>query len=259
MMGYNKIILILLFCLFNVLTYSNKQNKELLIKEIQKEKDVLKKIDLMLSLSFLQTDTDSVSFFNQVEKIRTLSISNNYNRGIAEYYYLLGDFYYKKAKFKISNINYEKAISYFRISKNEKRIADAYTCIAVNFSELSMYSEAIEPYIKSEEIYYKLHDTTGLIQSYINIGASYNDIKLDKKGTTYLLKAVELATLVKDYESLAYCYSNLGIYAKKNKDYNKALEYYIKLEYFAEQTLNKYLSGIAYNHLTYLFLEKKTL
>ena len=257
MMGYNKIILILLFCLFNVLTYSNKQNKELLIKEIQKEKDVLKKIDLMLSLSFLQTDTDSVSFFNQVEKIRTLSISNNYNRGIAEYYYLLGDFYYKKAKFKISNINYEKAISYFRISKNEKRIADAYTCIAVNFSELSMYSEAIEPYIKSEEIYYKLHDTTGLIQSYINIGASYNDIKLDKKGTTYLLKAVELATLVKDYESLAYCYSNLGIYAKKNKDYNKALEYYIKLEYFAEQTLNKYLSGIAYNHLTYLFLEKK--
>jgi len=48
-MGYNKIILILLFCLFNVLTYSNKQNKELLIKEIQKEKDVLKKIDLMLT------------------------------------------------------------------------------------------------------------------------------------------------------------------------------------------------------------------
>ncbi len=251
-----KLFIIIIFCLFNLQLISQKQNKATLIKSIDKEQNPLKKIDLMLELTYNYIDSDSVNFINTMKNIKLSSISNNYTKGLAEYYYKLGDYFYKKAKYQISSSNYKEAVNYFNKSQNKKRIADAYTCISVNYSELSMFNEAIEPLIKSEKIYQELHDTTGLIQSEINIGANYGDIKLNNKATKYYLKALELALKVKDYESAVYCYSNLGVQAKKIDDFDKALEYYIKLETYAEQSSNKMLLGYSYNNISNLFLAK---
>lgn len=254
----NKLILIFYFIIILpsiIIGQNSSINK--LSNELRIEKDTIKRINILLEIAHQYSDSDSATFFRYAELINSLSYKKKYANGNAEYYYVLGDYYYNKSKFIQSNYNYNNAIKLFNLTKNKKRIADAYTCIGINYSNLSMFKEAIDPYIKSEKLYIEIKDTSGLIQSYINIGASFNDIKLDDKGEKYLLKAVKLAEIVKDNESLAYCYSNLGIQEKRKNNFKKALEYYLKLEYFANKTSNNYLLGVAFNHLTYLYLSLK--
>jgi len=146
-----KLFIILIYCILTLQANAQKQNEISLLKSLKYEKVPLKRIDLMLELAYIYIDRDSVTFFNQMRSIETLSTSNNYLKGLAEYSYTLGDYYYKKSKFDVSNTHYQQAKILFEKIHAQKRVADAYTCIGVNYSELSMYDKAIEPYINSEK------------------------------------------------------------------------------------------------------------
>ena len=248
---------LIIFCFFSIQLFSQKKDKTTLIKNINKEHNPIKKINLMIDLTYNYLDSDTTNFIKLMKDIESYSISNNYFKGLGEYYYRFGDYYYKKGKYKISITNYRKSIPYFQKISNKKRVADAFTCIGVNYSELTMYNDAIEPYINSEKLYQEIHDTTGLIQSLINLSANYDDIKLNEKAKKYINKALELSLKQKDFESAAYCYLNLGIYEKKEGNFDKALENYIKVETYSTQCSNNYLLSHAYVNISSLFLEKK--
>jgi serine phosphatase RsbU (regulator of sigma subunit) len=228
--------------------------KSELIKKIEKEKSILKRIDLMVDLAELNIEGDSATFFSQVKTIKSLSNENNYVKGIAECEYLIGDYYYTKGKLEVSHSYFNKAKDLFIKIKNKKRLADTYTFIGIIYSELSMFDKSLNFYISSEKLYEELHDTSGLIQSDINIGATYSDIQLYEKAKNYYEKALNLSLATNNKENTAYCYANLGVCQKITGNYAKALEYYIKLETIAEELSNKYLIGTAYLNMANLFI-----
>ncbi len=251
----NRLLIISLFSIFCVFqAKAHTLIKSELINKIAKEKNILKRIDLLVDLAELNIEGDSTTFFSQVKNIRTLSNENNYVKGIAECEYLIGDYYYTKGKLEISNSYFYKAKELFFKIKNKKRLADTYTFIGIIYSELSMFDKSLNQYINSEKIYEELHDTIGLIQSDINIGATYSDIQLYDKAKSYYEKALNLSLITNSKENSAYCYANLGVCQKITGNYNKALEYYIKLETIAEELSNKYLLGTSYFNMANLFI-----
>lgn len=252
----SRLYFILIFLVFSFFSFAQKENPISLLKRLQTEKKVKNRIDLLIEYAQLYNDSDSVSFFKQIRNVKNLLATENYPKGLGEYYYTIGSFYYTKGKFIISNSYYQKAKEVFETIPLKNRIADSYTCIGVNYSELFMLDKSLDPFIKAEKIYSELHDTTGLIQSEINIGATYGDIQLREKARKYYVKALQFAETVNDKESIAYCYSNLGVLEKKDGNYDKALEYYIKLESYSEKYGNTYLLGLSYINMANLFLNK---
>ena len=251
-----KLLLFFIIFLFVLNTEAQKHNKSELIKKIENESNTIKKIDLMVILAELNIENDSAIFFNQIKSIRTLSNENNYDKGIAECEYNLGDYYFTKGKLELSNSYFHKAKDLFIKIKNKKRLADTYTFIGIILSELSMFDKSLDQYINSEKLYEELHDTAGLIQSDINIGAAYSDIQLNEKAKSYYEKALNLSIITNSKENTAYCYANLGVYEKKKGNLDKALDYYIKLETIAEELSNKFLLGTSYLNISNLFINK---
>jgi serine phosphatase RsbU (regulator of sigma subunit) len=251
-----KYFFILVFLIPFHFVFSQKENIADLLKKLKTEKVTINRIDLMLEISQIYIDSDSVSFFKQIQNVKNLLDLNKYSKGQGEYFYSIGSYYYAKGKYITSNTYYQNALEVFKSIPIQKRVADSYTCIGINYSESSMFEKSINPLINAEKIYEAIHDTTGLIQSDINLGANYGDIQLNSKAKKYYLKALELSLKVKDKESAAYCYSNLGVQEKKEGNLDKALEYYIKLESYSEQTSNEYLLGLSYINMSNLFLCK---
>lgn len=251
-----KIIILFLCTLFSIKTVAQNFTKDELRQKIEKEKDYKLRIGYMLELAQLYIESDSIAFFKEMDLIKKESQNYKYSRGLAECEYNFGDYYYSHGQFETSNSYFHNAIELFTKINEKKRIADSYTLIGINYSELSMFDKSLTQYIKSEIIYEELHDTAGLIQSDINIGATYGDIKLFKKAKNYYEKALTLSLKTNSRENAAYCYANLGVLEKQSGNYDNALEYYIKLETIAEEFSNKYLLGTAYINIANLFLNK---
>ena len=98
----------------------------------------------------------------------------------------------------------------------------------------SNYSKSLEFYLKSLR-YEELNDGGNRINSYINIGMLYRELKSDTLARYYLEKGMALATEKKDTNMIVKALNNLAIMAKNQGDIASAIDQYLRGVTLAEK------------------------
>jgi tetratricopeptide (TPR) repeat protein len=144
------------------------------------------------------------------------------------------------------------------VSENEiNLLGTVYEQIARILIDLKRYNEAIENYLKLENILIIKNDTFSLGRIYNDIGLAYAHKRDFSKSLEYYHKSEEV--LIKDGNEIALgtTYNNLGGVFSETGDWDTALNYYLK----AEQSFikSKYDEGLGatYNNIGgyYIFKE----
>jgi len=109
----------------------------------------------------------------------------------------------------------------------KKGLAKSYGSIGVVFSEQSNYANALHFYLKAARIYEAIKDLPKCAKVYNNIGIVYKSELADFKALTYFIKAQKIQEQLKD-PNIGITYTNIANGYLKQKDFNKAFDYYTK-------------------------------
>jgi tetratricopeptide (TPR) repeat protein len=101
-----------------------------------------------------------------------------------------------------ATISLEKSLEYANQSleiglrkNNQRWIADSYNKIGNIYSRVEMFSEALQYYLDEAEIREQLLDTTGMGNSYFNLGLNYFNMGDTIHSLQYYHKSLKLAKL----------------------------------------------------------------
>jgi signal transduction histidine kinase len=130
--------------------------------------------------------------------------------------------------------DYDKAIDYYlqclevaHAQKNKDLEVAELTDLAIVYTEVKRFAEAKNVYLQCIEMKSKT-DTSSLVDTYINLGAIYNNLNLHDSALFFLQKGLTLSQTYKskkDYD-VSSLYNNLGNTYFFKKQYNTALFYF---------------------------------
>lgn len=118
----------------------------------------------------------------------------------------------------------EKAVAYYKQSNNQKKVADNYRSLAIDYLNSRQTTKAQDVLFKAIAIYETLEDEGGLGQAYRTLGVLYQVMEDFEKSIDYTLQALPLLERAENYSSLAIAQFNLIIGYGKIGEYEKAYE-----------------------------------
>lgn len=168
----------------------------------------------------------------------------------------LGQIYWKKAAYYKAMSVYKKALPLAEQIKNQKlqaRILNYLGVIAENKGDMN---QSFQYHFKALKIREKVNDNL-IIQSYVNIGITYNTSGETKKALEYYFKALEINRLIKDKRLTAHAFYHISTSYKLLRDYEQATIYANKALAMAKEIKEKVIIIDAQNGLGLIAYEQK--
>ncbi len=129
--------------------------------------------------------------------------------------------------------NHDSSYFWYRKAEQHKDFAallplqrNVFNNMAIYYLYQRNYPLATSYHKKSLAIRKLLKDTTGIAESYLNLGDLYFDQYKDKQAAYYWRKSLTLALQLKDMRLLELAYYNLSQVMQAGRRYKKALAYY---------------------------------
>lgn len=171
----------------------------------------------------------------------------------------LGDLYYS-ADPDSALIFLEKGITLAQKASDNNLLAEASLIQGLAYWAKSDQFSALEYYLLAKDKFEAIHNESGLIRSYMNIGYANHVLGHIDEALKYTKEGLALAQKAanKDSIRIAGFYHNLGLISEKGEKYSQALEYYFASLSIKEKSTNidkrslaKTLDGIAgvYNYM----------
>ncbi len=256
-----KFKLILLLLLFGSL-FAHSQSKRIdsLLLVLHQTKNDIDKAKTLNALSDEYKTSDPKQMVAYAEK--ALELSKKIKFRIAE-----GNAYLNLGNSSIIAGNYPKAIKYFSMAQTlfenetasdldvKKGLAKSYGSIGVVFSEQSNYANALHFYLKAARIYEAIKDLPKCAKVYNNIGIVYKSELAEFKALTYFIKAQKIQEQLKD-PNIGITYTNIANGYLKQKDFNKAFDYYTKAKTSLDANPNPRALGEWYNNMGLFYKAK---
>ncbi|PKP22276.1 MAG: hypothetical protein CVU05_04670 [Bacteroidetes bacterium HGW-Bacteroidetes-21] len=226
--------------------------KQLLFKEV----DSKLQVSLMNKIAFEYINTASHdSILKYANKALTISITLNYEEGIAESNKRIAVVYYDRNDFNMALSHYLVAFNIHKKKKEALPLALVHTSIGNVYINQNMYDKALDEYILSGKIIDSLlsiqkNNRELLIaksNNLTNIGNVHYYLNDLEKTEKYYLQALEIYTSLNDKTNMASCLSNLGMVCRSNKEYLKSIDYRKKAFNIFNQMGN--VEGMAYCNL----------
>ena len=176
---------------------------------------------------------------------------------IAEQYNNIGVWYYSAAS------DYEKALDYYLLSLKKREeindsvgIAYSLTNIGNIYYKQNRRNKAIESFEKALFFAKAVNDKKIISILLNNLGAEYEEFKKDyDKALDYYIKSAEIKKELNNKTSLAVTYGSIGNLYKETEKYNKALEYYNKALELLIVSSNKHYRALIYNNIAGVYKE----
>lgn len=199
-----------------------------------------------------------VQEYIQNDPLKALIYCNNLHILSTKLNYLPGEIDALSHKTKIYNAlgNYDSALivanRVINISdsiNDKKRLAESYSNLGVTIFRKGDTQQALEYFVKSNELYELLKDSLGIANSLNGIGVMYMSRADYEKAITYFLQLIKISD-IKGYENiLGKAYINIGTAYYEMKEDDKALYYYLESIKINERLNNLIHLGNAYNNL----------
>ncbi len=118
----------------------------------------------------------------------------------------------------------EKALSYYQKANDQKKIADTYRSLAIDYMNTQQMDKAQQVLFKSITIYENLKDDAGLGSAYRTLGVLFRVLEDYEKSIEYTNQALPLLEKTENYSSLAIAQFNLIIGYGQLGEYEKAYD-----------------------------------
>jgi|GEM_PF-868085 len=222
-------------------TFQNPQNIDLIDKKI----DFLRKN--------IKNTHDSIK--NALLQNLDLSLSEDYNYGLAWNYYFLGRHHQLKQEHDSAIFYYQKAWPVVKAEK-ELKLASAVSMGLTNvYWETGNYSAGLQTALDAEQ-FFEQHNALNDKYAILNlIALNYEGLFEYTKALEYFNKALEAAKKAGREDFLGVIYSNIGNLFYKQKQYNKALEYLRKGSELEKKHLYFSNAGKSYTMMANAFLK----
>ena len=134
-----------------------------------------------------------------------------------------------------SNYNYEKAMTYYDLSKNlfeqineEEMVGVIYNNMGLNYGYQQETGKELIYHHKALTLFNKIKSESRQAMSYINIGNVYAQKDDLEKALNYYKKAQPIYEKFQDYKRLATCLNNISLIYYNKKNYLKSYETFQK-------------------------------
>jgi PAS domain S-box-containing protein len=144
----------------------------------------------------------------------------------AAVYKYLGDSFKAQKMFRIAEYNYQLAIVLYTRVNNPGDIAVIYTRIAHIYQVLGINRLNLEYNLSALRIREEVGHSYLIASSYLNVGEAYWLLGNKAAANYYLMKSLKLAKRINSTRLLEVLYSQLADFAKAEKRFDDALDYY---------------------------------
>jgi PAS domain S-box-containing protein len=158
----------------------------------------------------------------------------------AAVYKYLGDAFKAQKMYRIAEYNYQLAIGFYTQLNCPAEIAVIYTRIAHIYQVLGIDSLNLEYNLSALLIREKVGHSYLIASSYLNVGEAYWLLGNKAAANYYLMKSLKLAKRINSTKLLEALYSQLADFAKAEKRFLDAMEYYTAhMEYRNKKNLDR--------------------
>lgn len=137
-------------------------------------------------------------------------------------YYILGE-YHQALEW------YIKAFKINKRSNNKQGIAVGLNNIGIALTANGDFEKAIIKHLKSLEMSREINDSINIIRNYYNLGIAYCDLNQLDTAQQYYEKALLGAKELSCNNLIIQIYNQIGIISFKLKDYQKSINYHLKV------------------------------
>ena len=217
---------IILVCFFHGLSFSQSLNA-----------NDLREQPIDSSLSWMRTNATTGKNLDEFHTIglKTLkrSLKTENDTITAQIHESLANWHAYNGIFSPDSVVYhaEKALAYHLKANDEKKIADTYRSLSIDYLNTGQLEKAQEVLFKSIALYEDLNDDAGLGSAFRTLGVLYRVMEDFEKSITYTNKAIPLLEKTENYSSLAIAQFNLIIGYGELGEFEKA---YAATEYCLE-------------------------
>lgn len=221
---------ILFINLFIATQLTNAQSKPDSLKRlIQTEKVAIKKVDLQLSLAkeFRRKSTDSSIFYTQKALKKAQEIK--YDLGIANANIVLGWTYYTRSEYKKAESYCFSGMEYYKKTEEYNlKTGSCYRLLASIYTKENKVEKAIENLLIAKDIYNHKSFEKDEIKSVVLNDIAYLYLEMDNyiMSSKYINESIALAKNNDQTAILADCYNILATITNRQKNFDKAIEYY---------------------------------
>lgn len=202
-----------------------------------------------------QTNPDSAIFIVTELLPKVSNLKKDSLEAKAHYYLALA--WYYNGKYRISNQHYNKALRTEYATKNLYFKSRCENNLGVNYEMLEQFENAIEHYLKSNDIDKLRGDSAGVALGKINIGLLYGNIGQFTQAEEILRDALEYFARNKNIKGQALAYQNLGKVSLDKKKYQEAWQYFTKSRQLYIQCGEIYELGILLISMTTCAVERQ--
>ncbi len=133
---------------------------------------------------------------------------------------------------------YDKALTIFKKTKNERRISNINNDMAILYAYQNRYDKSLDVHLKNIDYIKKNHSKRNLGITFFNIGYSYFKLKKYNESLTYLDSSEAIAK----EERFKYRLSKIADIKSKNlyrlKRYEEAYEYHVAFKKYSDSIFN---------------------
>ena len=171
---------------------------------------------------------DYENSLSQAQKARLLAEQIHFKKGEAASYKNIGNVYSDQSVFTLALNNYLKSLQLNEELKDKLEIAKCNNNISGIYRALNQHQKAKSYLFKTLSAMEELKDSTNIARCCNNIGDTYLDINSFDSAYYYFSKALIINEVLNDPFELALSYVNVGHYYFGKTNYTEALNYYFK-------------------------------
>jgi signal transduction histidine kinase/tetratricopeptide (TPR) repeat protein len=221
-----KPLLTALFCIAQILVYSQNEKIENLRAEIYQMADSKEKVDLQLDLArqfYLAIEFDSTTTY--LSDMRALAVELNYPEGEAESYYLEGMVLKRRGELENALKAVGKYIEICKSIDNEKKLAKGYWLMGSVSREKGNIQTSAQNLKKSLALYEKMGDTNRMLSVLHSLGNLALDIANYDSAVIYYHKVIDFCEMTGNETGLATAYDQLAKVYLDQGQYSDAKRY----------------------------------
>ncbi len=169
---------------------------------------------------------------NVAKKALKIAYPENDTAVITKTLRLFADNYYAMGDYQQSNNYFLKELEYYSNTENNKKVAEVYCNVGVNFEERGLMEQGMYYYLEALKIYEKIDDKEGIVAALSNLSFVYRYQDNFTKAIDALEKAnsIEKEYLSKSLQKEHYYFVNIAdVYIKMNQ-LEDAMKYLVQGE-----------------------------
>jgi len=223
-----KVAMIFILFLPMIVVYAQQTNKrDSLILALVSAKEDTNKVKTLLRIAKYYEASNQDSAIDFLEKVKTLSESLKYVKGVFSYYDQKSIVSFTKGDYELAMEENHRGLELARQLKDSSLVVVMLNHIGIVYGLQHKYQEQLDYALQVNNVFEANKDSSRLAQSLHNLANCYNGISQYRKTIEYAMRSIEISTVYKkknDYINRVYATLGQGYQELQMSD--SALYYY---------------------------------